>query len=466
MKGKTIGVVITDGVGSRNFILSKFISEVSLAFENVVVFSGIPISGMNNIEFPSNVKVVELPLYIENKSVWFFRKLKELAHMYLHRDYYGINDNLTRGYPNTNSLRSLLTKLAYAITKLFHSENNIKFYEKLQFYCFKKDKVTQEFKVLLNNESPDILFFTHQRPPFLAPLLYLAKTLKIKTNSFIFSWDNLASKGRMLGEFDGYMVWSDLMKKELLHFYPSTISKNVKVVGTPQFEPYVQDEYFITREEFYNKFKLDSSKKTICYSCADADIGRNDEVHIRSVWSYIKKNSLENLQLLIRTSPAEDGKRFEQLKAEIPEIKWNVPKWILAREGHAEAWSQRLPSIEDVKDLRAILAYCEVNVNMLSTMSLDFMLFDKPVINTVFGNKENGLYDDQKFLNYAHYKYVVDSEAVTIAKNEKELHEQLEEAIKNPSLRKTKRKALLDLEIGAPLEGTSQRIVKELKQLA
>jgi hypothetical protein len=39
----------------------------------------------------------------------------------------------------------------------------------------------------------------------------------------------------------------------------------------------------------------------------------------------------------------------------------------------------------------------DLNINMLSTMSLDFIQFDKPVINTVFGSATNGLYDDQRF---------------------------------------------------------------------
>jgi hypothetical protein len=46
-------------------------------------------------------------------------------------------------------------------------------------------------------------------------------------------------------------------------------------------------------------------------------------------------------------------------------------------ENHAEAWSQRIPSTEDI-NLRALLQYADLNVNMCSTMSLDFMLFDKP----------------------------------------------------------------------------------------
>ena len=101
---------------------------------------------------------------------------------------------------------------------------------------------------------------------------------------------------------------------------------------------------------------------------------------------------------------------------------------------------------------------------MLSTMSLDFMIFDKPVINTAFGNTKNGLYNDQRFLNYDHYRYVIDSEAVTIAKNEIELHQQLGEAINKPEKRQGYRKEILNFEIGAPILGTSKRLVEALKK--
>ena len=253
------------------------------------------------------------------------------------------------------------------------------------------------------------------------------------------------------------------MKKELLHFYPNTKPESIHIVGTPQFEPYVLDKYAIDITSFHKKFNLDISKKIICYSCADADIGRNDEHHIRGIISYLSKK--DSYQLLVRTSPAEDGKRFENLMNEFPEIKWNFPKWIQTRADHVESWSQRLPSLEDVLDLKAILSYSDVNVNMLSTMSLDFMLFDKPVINTVFGNGNNGLYNDQRFLNYAHYEYVINSNAVAIAKNEQELHSCLDEAIENPSGRKANRKELLELEIGKPLLNTSKRIVEVLQKI-
>jgi len=190
-------------------------------------------------------------------------------------------------------------------------------------------------------------------------------------------------------------------------------------------------KYATTKEDFLNKFGLDDDKKIICYSCADISIGKNDPVVIKAIANAIRRKAIESeVQLLVRTSPAEDDARFKAVRKEFPEIWWNVPKWILTRENHAESWSQRVPKEEDIKDLRALLEYADLNVNMCSTMSLDFMLFDKPVINTVFGSETNGLYNDQRFLNYDHYKKVAESGAVTIAKNEEELIDQINEALR------------------------------------
>lgn len=253
------------------------------------------------------------------------------------------------------------------------------------------------------------------------------------------------------------------MKAELMHFYPNVPIEKVKVVGTPQFEPYVMPKYKITAEEFYAKFRLDVNLKTICYSCADVSIGGNDSVVIRTIAQAIRNNAIKTqVQLVVRTSPAEDDSRFKAIREGFSEIIWNVPKWILTREHHAEIWSQRIPTEEDIIDLRSLMEYADLNINMCSTMSLDFMLLDTPVINTVFGNAENGLYDDQRFLNYGHFKKVVDSGSVTIAKNEIELIDQINQALDNPKERTIQRKAMIDLQISEPLEGTSKRIATTL----
>jgi len=288
---KKLGIVITDGVGFRNFIMSDFITKAGQQFDALTIYSGLPISAFPAF-LPDKITIKELDVYIESKPVWFFRKWKEVAHLTQHQSFYGMKDNLVNGYPENNSARALLVKLIYFCTRILHSDASILLAEKLQFLFFSKNKITQSYLQLLKDDKPDHLFFTHQRPPFLAPFLYAAQQLKIPTSTFIFSWDNLASKGRMLGTFHYFLVWSHLMKEELLYFYPNARKEKVKVVGTPQFEPYVMKKYESTAEAFYAKFGLDANVKTICYSCADVSIGPNDPVVIRAIAQTILNNAI------------------------------------------------------------------------------------------------------------------------------------------------------------------------------
>jgi hypothetical protein len=460
---KKLGIVITDGVGFRNFILSDFLSEAEQQFDEVVILSCLPASVYEG--FLHKTKVIELAVFEEKFQTWFFRKAKEVAHLQLHKkDNFGITDNLNANRSKTKTSRGYATRFIFKWTSLFHSESNIQTYNKLQQQTFKNNPIVRDYKTLLEKEQFDMLFFTHQRPPFIAPLVYQAEQLRIKTTSFIFSWDNLASKGRMAANFNYYLVWSDLMKQELLHFYKKVKKQSIEVVGTPQFEPYVLERYKTLKKDFYLKFNLDSNKKTICFSCGDISTSKNDELYISTIADAIQKNKIQNVNLLVRTSPAEDPIRFESLVTKYPFIKWNYPKWHLARKGHQEEWSQRIPSKEDIIDLRSILEFSDLNVNMLSTMSLDFMQFDKPVINPVFGNNENKLYNDQRFLEYPHIKNVVNSNATRIVEDKQALIDAINLYLEYPETDAENRKQLIQMQIGKPLEGTSKRIATILRK--
>jgi hypothetical protein len=460
-----LGVVITDGVGFRNFILSNFILEANKTFEEVIIFSCLPKAAYDSHKI--NCKIIELDVFQEKFPTWFFRKTKEVAHLQLHKkNNFGIQDNLQANYTQSKSIRGLATRFIYKFTCFFHSEKNILAYNKWQQFTFKSKELTLNYKNLLIENKIDLLFFTHQRPPYIAPLIFVSKKLKIKTATFIFSWDNLASKGRMAGNFNHYLVWSDLMKEELLHFYKSIQDNQVTVVGTPQFEPYILDRYKTDQPDFFKKFHLIPDIPVVYFSCGDVATSPNDQIYIETIAKAIlEKKIIKQVNFLIRTSPAEEPKRFEILTKKYPFIQWNYPDWIQTRSNHQESWSQRIPSIKDVSDLKSILKFSDININMLSTMTLDFMLFDKPVINTVFGDGSNGLVNDQRFLKYAHIEKLIDSNAVTIAKNAEELINAINFCLENPNSKKEAQSRLLALQISKPIEGSSSRIVKSLMEI-
>lgn len=459
---KNLGVVITDGVGFRNFILSDFIGEAKKNFEEVVIYSCIPKSAFR--KYNLNCKIVELDEYKEKFSTWFFRKSKEVAHLQLHKkNNFGILDNFNSNKSKAKNPRGYATRFIYQMTALLHSESWILRYNKWQQLSFRNNSMGKSFHNQLVKDKINLLFFTHQRPPFIAPLIYQAEKLKIKTVSFIFSWDNLASKGRMAGNFDHYLVWSNLMQSDLLHFYQSVKHNQIDVVGTPQFEPYVLERYKTNKEAFYITYNLDSTLPVILFTCNDSS-SKNDPFYLELLADYIASNEIK-ANLIVRTSPADEPNRFLYLQEKYPFIKWNFPEWTLTRENHAEPWTQRVPEFIDIVNLKSILQFSDVVINVLSTIILDGFLFDKPSICPVFGNKEKGFDNAMKFLDYAHLKQVEDSNGVTIVKIESQFLEAVHTVLKNPKALLREQKKFVDLEIGKPLTGTSKRIAETLSRL-
>lgn len=460
---KKLGLVITDGVGYRNFVLSDFIEEASVGFEKVIIFSCLPKKVYDNL--PHNFEVIEISVFEETFYTWFFKKAKEVTHLQLNaKDNFGIRDNLTTTYSKSKSPRGIATRFLHKWTFFFKSENLIQFYNYVQQKTFANNIITKEYLALLKEHQISCLFFTHQRPPYIAPLIYAAEQLKINTTAFIFSWDNLASKGRMAGNFNHYLVWSDLMKKELLLFYKSIKADQVTIVGTPQFEPFVLDRYGYQKGELFKKFDLDINKPTIFFTCNDSS-SKNDPIYLNILANSITEEKLKKkVNLIVRTSPAEEPDRFKEISDNYDFIKWNHPDWNISRENHQEAWSQRVPSVEDLNDLKSLLMYCDLNINVLSTITLDSFLFDKPVINPVFGNKQNGMFDDQKFLEYMHLSHLVDSNSTDIVKNEKDFINSVNNILNANDNKRIQRKKFLDLQIGASLQGTSKRIVAVLQE--
>lgn len=457
---KKLGVVITDGVGFRNFILSDFVSEAKNNFDAVIIYSCIPVETFQ--EYNLNCKIVELDQYNEKFITWFFRKAKEVAHLQLHKkDNFGIQDNFNSNKTKSKNPRGYATRFIYKITSFLHSESWILRYNKWQQLSFKNNPLCKSFNNQLKNDAIDVLFFTHQRPPFIAPLIYQAEKLKIRTVAFIFSWDNLASKGRMAGNFNHYLVWSNLMKSDLLHFYQSLKPNQIDVVGTPQFEPYVLERYKTSKDDFYKKFDLNPELPIILFTCNDSS-SKNDPFYLEILADYIAANKIK-ANLIVRTSPADEPTRFLYLQEKYPFIKWNFPDWVLTRENHSEPWTQRVPKFDDIVNLKSVLQFSDIIINVLSTIILDGFLFDKPSICPVFGNKKEGYDDVIKFLNYPHLKQVEDSNAVAIVKEQSEYLNAIEFALKNPDALLKDQRKFVGLEIGKPLGGTSKRIALTLK---
>jgi len=462
---KILGLVITDGVGVRNFVHGRFLNLACHSFDKVILFSGVPVKSLGDLP-RNNLEVISMELFSESRWSSFWRKTAEMAHLFRFQTMAMreiIKMNKPKGW-NAFAFRNRISWVLARLLSLFKLQalaGNI--YES----SLNEHPLTFKYKQWLVDYNVDMLFFTHQRPPQIAPMAIAGKQLGIATVAYIFSWDNLSSKGRMPVLFDRFMVWSNLMKSELLQFYSTLDPKDITVAGTPQFETYVYDDFGWSRLQLNRYLSLTDTdnRRIICFSCGDVSTSPNDAVYIDVIASAIANGELvDNLMLLVRTSPAEDGSRFKELMTKFPSIVMNIPDWPQSNPAHPEPWSQRVPTMDDIHCLKSILQHANVSVNMCSTMSLDFALWDKPVINPVFGEVGNdtGLFPDRKYLKYDHYAKVIETGAVTICTNPDELVSAIREALLLPDKNQSERRQVLELEIGQPLKNTSERFVKQL----
>jgi hypothetical protein len=110
-----------------------------------------------------------------------------------------------------------------------------------------------------------------------------------------------------------------------------------------------------------------------------------------------------------------------------------------------------------------------VGVNVASTMSLEHCMFDRPVVNIGYNppSVDRRELDYARYYDFDHYKPVVDSGAVAVARSPAELRPLLMAALTDPGPAVARGRAFLSSMFGATLDGRSgDRVADTLLDLA
>lgn len=299
--------------------------------------------------------------------------------------------------------------------------------------------------------KPDLVFNgSHVHSRVALPALHAARELGIPTATFIFSWDNLTSQGRIYPPFDHYLVWNDGLRRELLALYPGIRSGQVHVTGTPQFDFHFRPEFEESRAEFCARVGADPARPIVLYSTGMANHVLGEPWVIEKTADLLREmTDLGPPQLLVRILPKGPQEIFDRLKRErpdilIPEVAWEA-NWLT-------------PTLADARELSNTLRHTAVGLNIASTISLELCMFDRPVINVAFLPPDLDpavSFDYRRYYEFEHYRPVVASGAIELARSEEELARMIRRAITAPGTRQTERAALLDGFFGKTLDGRS-----------
>ena len=338
----------------------------------------------------------------------------------------------------------------------FANETGLKILSKVERVASRWFSHIRDYSRLYGELRPSLVFnASHAHSAIAIPAVEAAQWLGIPTATFIFSWDNLTSQGRILLPYDYYLVWNENLRNQLLRIYPDIKPERVFVTGTPQFDTHFKSEFYWSREEFCARVGADPSRPIVLYSTGMANHVPDEPRIVENIAAMIREIPVsQRPQLLVRVSPKDRTGRFEELKCKardvlFPEVPWEV-SWLT-------------PKIDDAYLLVNSLRHAAVGVNVGSTISLELCMFDKPVINV--GYNPAGIdispVDIPRYYDFDHYRPLVEDGAVRLARSESEMRELLINALSDQDADSANRRRLISSMFGHTLDGNSGRRVAE-----
>ena len=459
-------VLVADGVSARNFLLGDLGSHLH-AHGGWVALHDLPPSFLDTEVRPEDRPDEELPLgtYAEG-AVAMLARYSLLYGQMEFSDTTSMRHNLRR--PVRGSVRHrALHRTARLAGRLCAGPRRLGAVDRVHASLVARGPETAAHRERLARVAPDVLLCTHQRPPAVVPPVLAARQLGIPTATFVFSWDNLSSKGRIAVPFDHYLVWSEHMADDLRRFYPEIATERIHVVGTPQFDAYADESRRWTRAELCARLGLDPDHPICCYSGGDPGNSPEDPDHVRVLLELVRAGEVpRDLQVVVRPAPVDDGRRYDPVRRDFPELCWAPPAW---HHTPGADWSRALPTRADVDLLANLTRHGDVNVNLASTMTLDFGLHDRPVVNVAFDVATPppfGLPIWDYYYRFDHYRPVVDLGAARFARSPTELAEHLRAYLDDPTLDRAGRAALARLEVGVPVGRSAATIAEVLAEIA
>lgn len=325
---------------------------------------------------------------------------------------------------------------------------------------------TRDFDALFERLQPDLVFNgSHIHGPQADLPLRVAARLGIPTAAFVFSWDNLSSRGRIFPSYDYFLMWNEGMKAQLTGLYPEIDPGNVIVTGTPQFDFHFQPEYTLPREELARRVGLDPERPFILYTTGmDPDFAEEHRI-VRGLIDYIKSEHLPGRpQLLVRTyikgTSPEMLSLSDAMRADpdvvFPPILWDR-QWVM-------------PLKDDLYIYTSLLKHTALGINGASTVTLELMMLGKPVINLGFEPPGSSLPHYMRFsrhVGYEHYKPVAESGGVMLARSMADLFEMLRTGLANPGAGREAQQRFTASFFGPTLDGCSgARVAEALLSIA
>lgn len=276
---------------------------------------------------------------------------------------------------------------------------------------------SEEAKHILDRLKPRTLISTYPVSIIEAKMLHAAKEEKAHTLLHLLSWDNISCKGKFPVLADEFIAWGQVMYDELKAYYEVS-DERISICGVPHFDEHVRVAKEQGHHQAVESLGLNPNKPYLFFAMSSPRFAPKEIDIVEWLAQSIETDLLgKDLQLIVRPHPqnvTEFTARqswLERLKKlDTDRVKVDFPKLVESKI----RWSMKK---EDMVQLSSLLAGCNVCLNSGSTVSIDALMHQKPVIITSFDGAVKLPYwnSARRLKDYAHlHRFISQGGAVTV----------------------------------------------------
>lgn len=458
-------IVIVAGRGEvlRNFLYSDTLSRLSEEARITVL------TVVDGEDFVSRFRaeperVIRLEEFPTPRPIAYFRTLIENAHDRWQWSAVARNNWDRRDLRAKRHGRMWVRRLVKLVSRLLTFRPLLRGLTALEEELAYRFRSTRAFDELFERLQPDLVFNGSQIHGRAAELpMRVARRMGIPTAVFVFSWDNLTSQSRIMVPYDHYLVWTEGIRKQLLELYPHVGEERVTATGTPQFDYHFRSEYALDRKELSQRVGIDPERPFVLYTTGIDHHFFDEHLHVRKVAEILHRLDLPRRpQLVVRTYAKGTSPEMRALAREgledvvFPPVLWDA-EW-------------QTPRYEDIEIYSSLLRHASLGINAASTVSLELMIFDKPIVNLRYDPPDTDLpwcLGYERHVLFDHYRPVAESGATMVAASDEDLERMIHRGLTRPKADSETRREFLEDFFGDLLDGRAgSRVAETLLGLA
>lgn len=432
--GKRLLFTLSTGWAVRNYVGTDVIANLT---ERCEVFLLVPPQleeACRSDVDESRVRIIVRDVG-EEPTLWaLMRQLKKKVHLYLRKS---STEDLWREYVERPLYQRVGGVVLDVALRFINPVSMLLLLERMEI-LFNQDKSALK---LIDELEPDLVFCANLSNFFDDSIVNAAAKKNLPCQYMVLSWDHLSSKVVLRSWFDAIYVWNSVTKEEILDLDYGYRDTQIIVTGIPQYDVYL-DAPAMSREDWCSQYGLDPKRKTILFSTMPQV--RHDQQHIiiESIMDMLSEHPVycETVQVLIKCHPFDNAPVYDPLVDKYRHL--SIRKSSLPDGKSQSDWQ---PSPDELIISRDCLYFCDVNINIFSTVTIEAAMFDKPIVHIGFDPLpvENRI-PCIEYYGFEHFIPVMRFDASILARSFAELHEALAMALDKPEFKRESRRRLAE----------------------